>query len=212
VPGSFYNTEDMFQWQSPVLNGPPTPNPPLSFGLGPVVNLGDPLDSLGFGGLNTGISAAGVSSQGTRIALIFSSVPKNDVVVCSTRVPLLHAGTTSPNSGIMVMTTTDANGAGPFTTIPAGAGSSNTNLVVYEVLYADPFGIEYADIPCYLTTVSGTSALPATVVVTPGLAPFYSAASAGRPTPTAADPTPVAIPRFTPGSISFSVMLGAPIS
>jgi hypothetical protein len=212
VPGSFYNTEDMFQWQPPVLNGPPSPNPPPSFGLGPVVNLGDALDSLASGGVNTGISVAGVSTQGTRIALSFSSVPKNDVVVCSTRVALQHSGTTTPDTGVLVMTTTDANGAGPFTTIASGIGSSNTNLVVYEVLYADPFGLEYADIPCYLTTVSGTSALPAAITVTPGLAPFYSTASAGRPTPTAADPTPVAIPRFTPGTISYGVMLGAPIS
>jgi hypothetical protein len=206
VPGTIYHTEDMFQWQPP--SNVPSPNPPPGFGSGPVVNLGNPLSSFGYL-INTGISADGVSTQGTRIALSFSGVPAGESVVCRTAVPLKHALTTSPITGVLAMTATDANGAGVYSPFfPSLLGSSATNLVVYEVLYADPFAIEFADIPCYLTTPTGALAPPATVSVTPSFAPFYSAPGAGHATPTTLNPTPVAIPRFGPGASTFKVTLG----
>lgn len=196
VPGVFYNTESMFQWQNNGVNGPPSPNPPPGFGFVTVANLGNPLDSLGFGLFPTGISADGVASAGTRIALSFSHLPGNGKISVPSMV-LLHGIFTpmGPATGVLVLTSTDTNGAGTFTpavgsSVPAG------NLAVYEVLYADPFQVEAADIPCtFLGNGSGGS-----VQVTASFAPFYSSASAGRPTPTTTDPTPTAIPRFVLGT------------
>lgn len=208
VPGSIYSTEDMFQWQPP--SNVPSPNPPPGFGSGPVLNLGHPLDSFGYL-INTGISADGVATQGTRIALHFSGVPAGESVVCRTAVPLRRAATTSPITGVLAMTASDANGAGAYSPFfPSLLGSSAANLVVYEVLYADPFAIEYGDIPCYLVTPTGALASPAAVSVTPSFAPFYGGVAASRPTPTTLDPSPVAIPRFAPGSTSYKVTLGPP--
>ena len=91
----------------------------------------------------------------------------------------------------MVATITDPNGAGAFSAAP---GTSTTihglGMVVYEVLYSDPFAIEYADVPL---AVSGP--FHATLV-SPLLAPFYIGPGAGFATPTTAHPTPTAIPRF----------------
>jgi len=94
--------------------------------------------------------------------------------------------------------------------VTGAVGTSNAaaNLVVYEVLWADPFEIEDADIQCYLAE-PGAVVSPATVTVIPTYAPFYSTASAGRPTPTTTDPTPTALPRFGPSTKSIMVTLGA---
>jgi len=197
VPGTVYYTEDMFQWQPPAVNGPPSPNPPVAFGINPVLNIGYPLQSHAFAGVDTGIENDGVSSQGTRIALSFSG-PNAGEVVCQNRVPI-YSLTYSAYSGAMVMTTTDANGAGVYTPVLTATGTSNTNLAVYEVLWSDPFSMENVTIPCY--SKSGTI----NVTVTPSFAPFYTGASAGHPTPTTADPTPTALPRFAPGTSSFMV-------
>jgi hypothetical protein len=56
---------------------------------------------------------------------------------------------------------------------------------VYEVLYADPFAVEYADIPC--TLVGGGSG--AGIHVNVDFAPFYAGAPPANPP----------IPRFRPG-------------
>jgi hypothetical protein len=101
--------------------------------------------------------------------------------------PLASPSTTS---GVMVLTSTDPAGAGPFT-----PGASTTihsgGMAVYEVLYADPFEIEFADIDCTVNSFF----LGAKVTV--NLAPFYTGAAATFATPTAAHPTPTAIPRFS---------------
>jgi hypothetical protein len=191
VPGTIYNAEDMFQWQNNLVNAPPIPNPPAGFGGGPVVNLGSPLASLGFGGVNTGIDSDGSASAGTRIALTFTHTPGHAGVTVPSMVYLHRVGSPAVNSGVMVLTTTDAAGAGPFT-----AGASTTipdgGTAVYEILYADPFAIEFADIPCTANHPgNGTK-------VAVSFAPFYSTAGAAFPTPTAAHPSPTAVPRFIP--------------
>jgi hypothetical protein len=207
VPGVLYNTEDLFQWQPPPVNGPPTINPPPLFGVGPVANIGNPLNS-GLYAMNTGIDLAGVSSQGTRIALRFSGLPDGVTVKCATEVFLDHVTTTTPSTGVLVMTTTDAAGAGAFTRVSGGLGSSNTNLAVYEVLYADPFAVEFADIPCYVVSPNNPNQLPVKATVQTRLAPFYgSPSSPGRPTPTTTNPTPTALPRFGEGTGSLTVTL-----
>jgi hypothetical protein len=199
VPGVIYNTEDMFSWENNSANAPPATNPPPSFGIGPITNTSSPLKSQGFATF-TGINQAGVSSQGTRIALSFSNVPANTKPECQHEV-LLHLPVLGGSAtGVMVMTTTDANGAGPFQAITTPFGSSNTNLVVYEALYTDPFMIEAANIVCRLVNTTTGATVVGTVTVKPSFAPFYSTPAAGHPTPTLADPTPTAVPRFKPGT------------
>ena len=94
----------------------------------------------------------------------------------------------------MVLTAADSAGAGPFTAAPSATTTIHgIAQVVYEVLYSDPFSIEYANIPVALTSPLHQ------VLAIPLLAPYYIAAAAGMATPTAAaDPAPTAIPRFSP--------------
>jgi hypothetical protein len=198
IPGLIYNTEDMFQWQNNGINGPPSPNPPLGFGGAPVSNLGMPLESLAFGGIHTGIADDGVSNTGTRIALSFSNVPAGATMDCPSVVHLFEKGTTTPSTGVLVLTAANSNGAGVFTPT-TGSSSAAGNLAIYEVLYADPSLVEYADIACKLD-LHGHSGGPSGIDVTVSLAPFYLAASAATPTPTTSDPAPTTIPRFHPST------------
>ncbi len=190
VPNIFENprVEDMFEWQPPLINGPPSPNPPSGLGA-PVANLGHPFQS-GFYAPGTGISLAGVSSQGTRVALQFTPTDPTSKIACASTVylrPQLAPGT---YGGVMVMTATDGNGAGPFMRL-TGVTSSAPNLVVYEVLYAEPGYEEYVDIPCY-----NVGPKPTEAVLSVSLAPFYTSAAAGMATPTPANLTPTSVPRF----------------
>lgn len=196
VPGAFYHSEDGFQWQPGASFNPPTPNPPLTFGTAPVSNLGEALNSVYS---STGISGAGVSSQGTRIAFKFSGVPSNMKVQCTDMVELAQPGSVpTVTTGTMFMTPTDASGAGVYPVInPLNHlwdTSYSNYLVVYEILYSDPFEIEYADIPCRVYGPGAASSY--NLAVTVSLAPFYSTALAGEPSPTPTNSTPTAIPRF----------------
>lgn len=183
IPGVLYNTEDGFQWQNNTTNAPPSPNPPAGFGSGSASSTNYPLNSVGYSGVNTGINADGVSSAGTRVALKFTTAAAS--ITVPSVVYLHEAGSPSTISGVMVLTSTDANGAGPFTpgaitTIHSGG------MAVYEVLYADPFAIEYADIECALPGFFSSAS------VTANLAPFYTV-----PAATIAEPSTYPIPRFS---------------
>jgi hypothetical protein len=183
VPGVNYFNEDGFQWQNNTTNAPPTPNPPVGFSNGVATDTNFPLNSVGYGGVNTGINADGVASNGTRIALTFKTAAV-EVIVPSV-VYLHRVGSPSTTTGVMVLTSTDANGAGTFT---PGASTTihNGGIAVYEVLYADPFAIEYADIECTLPGFFSSAS------VTANLAPFYTV-----PTATMAEPSTYPIPRFS---------------
>ena len=75
-PGAVYNTEEGYTWQNNNPNGPPPSNPPLGFGTATGLPLvGGPLVSASFGGVNTGISNAGVAQTGTRVAIRFTNIP-----------------------------------------------------------------------------------------------------------------------------------------
>jgi hypothetical protein len=201
VPAVIYNSEDGFQWQNNGADGPPNPNPPLGFGSnGPALGGGSPLNTGAFN-TNSGMATAGVSSAGTRLAVTF--VTKAPSLTVPSVVYLYPVGSPAgtPASGVMVLTSADAAGTGPFN--PA----ASTNLhkggtVFYEVLYADPFQMEYADFNIAISP----NHFNAEVTVT--LAPFYTGSSAGFPTPTAANPTPTAIPRFSPVGGSTVTVLG----
>lgn len=192
IPGILYNTEDGFQWQNNTTNAPPSPNPPAGFGSGSAGATNYPLNSVGYSGLNTGINADGVSSAGTRIALTFKTAAAS--ITVPSVVYLHQAGSPSTISGVMVLTSTDANGAGPFT---PGATTTihNGGMAVYEVLYADPFAIEYADIECALPGFFSSAS------VTANLAPFYTVPAAAI-----AEPSTYPIPRFsTAGSTTVTI-------
>jgi hypothetical protein len=184
IPGIGYQSEDGFQWQNNTTNAPPNPNPPAGFGLPGYIaaDANYPLNSLSFGGINTGINADGVSSAGTRIALSFKTA--SSVTVPSV-VYLHQVGSPSTTTGVMVLTSTDNAGAGPFS---PGATTTihNGGMAVYEVLYADPFAIEYADIECTLAGFLSSA------TVTANLAPFYTTPAAAM-----AEPATSPIPRFT---------------
>jgi hypothetical protein len=209
VPGVLYNAEDGFQWQNNVANAPPSPDPPVGYQIsGTTPNLKFPLNSVAYGGIDTGINADGVSSAGTRIALTFRTLLPSPMMIPPTvtvpSVVYLHpVASPATTSGVMVLTSTDAAGAGPFTpgaptTIPNGG------MAVYEVLYSDPFSLEYADVDC-----SVSSFIAWGTQTTVNLAPFYTTSSAGFATPTVANPMPTAIPRFSTAN-SVKVTITAP--
>src|SRR5207248_39203 len=141
IPGAIYNTESLFEWQNNGVNGSPSPNPPLFFIQIPITAQGNPLQSIGYGGVDTRIAMAGVGDSGTRLAVKFDGIPPGASVHVPSVVYLGAAG------GVLVRTVTDANGAGPFT-----AGGSDltpgSNLAVYEVLWSNPFfGSAETEIP-----------------------------------------------------------------
>jgi hypothetical protein len=200
VPGVVYSgAEDLFQWQNNGANAPPSPNPPAGLGAPPVTNLDYPLDSsMMFGGVNTDINTDGVTTQGTRVALHFLAFP--GVTITVPPIVYLHTVTApAVNSGVMVLTGTDLDGAGPYTPLftPAAApvpAAVKNGLAVYEILYADPAAVEFADIP-----VTTAGFLHEFTVVSASFAPFYLQAltpGAAQATPTAAHATPTATPRF----------------
>jgi hypothetical protein len=207
VPGLLYRTEDGFTWPDNGANKPPAVNPPL--GYDPAVfdtNPNNPLHSAGYGGVFTFIDAAGLSDAGTRIEVELKASAGGSFTIPN--VVYLHPATgPGGNTGVLVLTTTDGNGAGPFTPSPdATTTIDGIGRVVYEVLYSDFGTAEYADIP---VSFSGT---PETIFAVATLAPHFTTAAAGMATPTAANPTPIAIPRFSPGNPKvITIPAGSPI-
>ena len=198
VPGAYFNFESMFEWQNDALNAPPSPNPPAGFCCGPIADLGHSLDSFGFGIFPTNIQQDGIADSGTRIALTFPKTPGHATVTVPAVVNLQKVSSPGPSSGVLVLTSTDSAGAGPFTpsasvTIPEGG------TAVYEVLFADPFAVEFADIP---VTVNHPGK-GAQVSVT--LAPFYNTTASNNATPTSTYPAPTAIPRFNPNTTTMKL-------
>jgi len=213
-----------------------TTNPPLGFGT-PVTS--SPANSYAFTddwGLgsanNTGIAGAGVASAGTRLYLNFTNVPNGSSlfvppVIYLFRQGVAHNGdpaTLNANpltgtaqaqaSGVMVLTSTDANGSLPFSRT-TGIGPAfalqkvaTSGLAVYEILYTDPFSSEYADVPVVVAFASNPAQnLPAPQPPNPntqvvgGFAPFYTTTAATQPSPNAQFQSPtLPVPRFVPGT------------
>ena len=78
----------------------------------------------------------------------------------------------------MVLTNTDSAGAGPYKPVTGSKLQQVTNdLAVYEILFADPFSLEQADVPV-VVAYDGTHSSnkkERTVKVSGGFAPFYHA-------------------------------------
>jgi hypothetical protein len=202
VPGVSYNTESGFEFYSATAN--PSPNPPpgfQTFGTSATTTVGG---TNVFSDSNTGIVNAGIANQGTRLAAALANVPNGLSVYVSPVIFLYRLGNTYTNpaqnngtaTGVMVLTNTASDGSGTYNP-PSGITTANeplqlvsvTNgaaLVVYEILFADPFSVEYADVPFVVAYASALSSnapigLPQPGVIatyTAGFAPFYSTAAA----------------------------------
>jgi hypothetical protein len=213
VPGVNYYSEGGFYF--PSLASVPDPNPPAGFLTGTAVN-GDTQSA--FADSATGISTAGEATQGTRLALTLANIPLGVTLYVPPVLFLFRANTTyaSPDlntsanyaTGVAVLTSTDAYGNTPFnppTGLTAGGDQpmvavSQTNggaLIVYEILFSDPFSNEYMDVPIVVSYPVNLSANPplglpqpnVEATYTGGFAPFETALTAAT---LSADP----IPRF----------------
>jgi hypothetical protein len=212
VPGAIYNTESGFEYPSvtPLLD--PAPNPPNGVGTVPVTATTAALSNAYNGTNGTAISGAGIATQGTRLALQLSSIPNGSIVLVPTKILLTNSDTVftagvpvGPFSGVAVLTSTDANGAGAFVAPTAGVSTTtlvavpSTGLIVYEILFADPFSVETATIPievAYAANLAQNLAQPGvTSQVAGSFAPFYSTQAAHNPSST------LPVPRFVPGLV-----------
>jgi len=215
VPGAVYDTESGFEYNSGTLVV--SPNPPLGFGVGAVPNLGRPLFDAA-----TNIQAAGIATQGTRIAIQVSTpLPNGALLFFPIVVPIRNQSTGGQTGVLVADALVDQNGFGApflapsptaFSFTPSGGGAAvtptNTNFVqvtaaapviTYEVLFAQPGALEYADIaPTVVYNNNGLSTnLPqtgVTVTATASFAPIASGlANPNRPQPDGF----YATPRFT---------------
>jgi hypothetical protein len=217
VPGAVYDTESGFEYNASTLV--PSPNPPLGFGVGAVPNLGHPLLSATGG---TNIQAAGIATQGTRIAIQVSTpLPNGALLFFPIVVPIRNQSTGFQTGVLVADALVDQNGFGApflapsptaFSFTPSGGGApvtpTNANFVqitaaapviTYEVLFAQPGALEYADIaPTVVFNNNSLSTnLPqtgVTVTATASFAPIASGlANPNRPQPDGF----YATPRFT---------------
>jgi len=210
VPGAIYNTESGFENYSRAATAVPVPDPPPGFGFQvptgfPTPNLAFPNDS------HHNMENAGIADHGTRLALNLTNITNGTAVFVPPVIYLYHQGTKQPlgpttfdttSTGVMVLTATDANGGGAISPTSATALQPvpASGLVVYEILAADPYGLEFADVPMVVSYVGlQASGLPApgTTQAAGGFAPFYASSSASAPSTYGSTPD---VPRFIPAS------------
>jgi hypothetical protein len=216
VPGVSYFTESGFEFQSVLQN--PASNPPPGFNSLPFSVNGD---AIPFQDATTGINASGTANAGTRLATSLQNVPNGLSVYVSPIIFLYRQGTSysttqGPNSnsgsgatGVMVLTNTASDGSGSYNP-PSGpitvtnqplqlvSVSNGAALIVYEILFTDPFSLEYADVPFVVSFATQLNAnapigLPQPNVIATaagGYAPFYSTSAATQASGT------LPIPRF----------------
>jgi len=227
VPGANYNTESGFEFSSSTPTPTPT-NPPVGTGSTAVPTTTN--GSVPLNDATTGIAQAGSATQGTRLALSLGSVPQGVSLYVLPVLYLYRQNNSAGSSvfptynsnaanitGVAVLTSTDVNGDTAFTSVstatsPSGAlvQVSSSNLVVYEVLFADPNSLEQMDVPLVVSYTSNLSANPPVGLPVPGtaataagsFAPFYSTAAARQPNTTTAYP----IPRFVPGTSPINIL------
>jgi len=216
VPGVSYFTESGFEFQSTAQN--PATNPPPGFGTGLFNTISTSVtgDSYPFADATTGINAAGTANAGTRLATSLQNIPNGLSLYVSPIIFLYRQGTSyvTPNAnngatGVMVLTNTASDGSGSYNP-PSGpitatnqplqlvSVSNGAALIVYEILFTDPFSLEYADVPIIVSYATQLSAnapigLPQPNVIATaagGYAPFYSTSAATQASGT------LPIPRF----------------
>jgi hypothetical protein len=202
VPNALYNTETgiNFDAADPV----PAINPPAGTAsngntapTGIAFNSGG---SPGAAGGTTGISSAGEVSQGTRFAIRFANIP----IGSNPSVPLivhLETGAISADNdtGVIVQVCgLDAHGQGVGTACTSTGAVAGTSLipvdangngvVFYEVAFADPNALEFANVVVYVNPtvnlnanppVGGTPQVGVTATAVASFAPFYATSTAG---------------------------------
>jgi hypothetical protein len=215
VPGALYYTEAGFENGA---NGAvdPTPNPPPGTDgtlTGTVTAVLNPFNS----STGTGIATAGMANQGTRLALQINTTTlptgttTNPFLVLVPEVIPLTSGVSATGTpivtGVAVLVSTDANGntaytpfASPIPAVPASEFASgqtfavvpSSGLVVYEVLFADPFATESAAVPvvvAYNPSLSSNAPTPnLTTTATASFGPFYTTAAAAAASNTLPEP------------------------
>jgi hypothetical protein len=237
VPGAIYNTESGFEFSGSTANSVtgtnPSPNPPNGFGTFQVTAPLNALASRGFSNSNTdtGIAGAGVASQGTRLAISFTNIPQGSAVFVppviflqrqfiaytggnpTTFVSCAGSASGACSTGVMVLTSTNNDGSGAFsrrTTSAVNLQSVSGGLAVYEILYADPFALEFADVPVVVSFPSNLAQnLPqvgVTAQAATGFAPFFTSTAAGQPQTTATSGVG-SVPRFIPGTTPQNLFL-----
>jgi len=173
VPNALYNTETGINFD-PLL-AVPAPNPPAGTGSNGVAPVGIAFNSGGSSGAaggTTGISTAGEVSQGTRFAISFSGIPAGSNPSVPLHVDLETGGIGSDNdTGTLVMVCgTDPHGYGGTTAACTATGIGGTSLisldangngmVVYEVAFADPNALEFANVAVYVNPTINLNANP----------------------------------------------------
>jgi hypothetical protein len=209
VPGTNYYTESGFE-SSPTYSNP-SPNPPLGFQNFGTSGATTTSGGASFSSGSTGFSSVGIASQGTRLAVSLQGVPNGLYLWASPVIFLYRQGQSyvTPDtdavanggngqaSGVMVLVATDGvTGAnsGSSTTFAASGTSATSRplypiattngaaLVVYEILFTDPFSNEYADVPFVVSylpnlTANAPIGLPQPTQIgtaAGGFAPFYT--------------------------------------
>jgi hypothetical protein len=192
VPGTSYDTESTFTNSLDSAHGN-NPLNPLVGGAGAGIAFSNQ------GGIDTGITNAGIADSGTRFALQFD-IPAGASMQVPQVVQLTNV-VTHAVTGVTVLTTTDSSGAGPFS--PAtGTLTAANNTAVYEVLFANPGALEGAEIPITLLNAPPNT----TLHVTASFAPFFPPNNAVRQASTT-----LAVPRFI-SSTDALCLVGACIS
>jgi len=197
VPNALYNTETGINFDPAILPANPTPNPPAGTSSNGAAPVGTAFNS---STTNTGITSVGEVSQGTRFAIRFSGIPAGT----NPSVPLtvdLETGNPASDidTGVLVMVCgTDSHGYGGSTAACTGTGIGGTSLitvdangngiVVYEVAFADPNALEFANVVVYVNPtinlnatppVGGTPQVGVTGSANASFAPFYATSTPG---------------------------------
>ncbi len=217
VPNALYNTETGINFDPAILPANPTPNPPAGTGSNGTSPIGTPFNSSTD---VTGITSAGEVTQGTRFAINFTGIPAGT----NPSVPLtvaLQTGSiaSTTNTGVITLVcNTDTHGYGGTTVCPATGiygtspitlDANGNGIVVYEVAFADPNALEFANVVVYVNPtinlnatppVGGTPQVGVTGSAVAGFAPYYATSTAGVGSAQLLSAT-YPIPRFVQNSL-----------
>jgi len=192
VPGAVYNTEAGFQ--NNTIDPVPINPPGAVTGVSPTPVFPSVRN----------LQLAGVATQGTRLMVQFNNIPNGTQLFVPVRVNLVNA-LGGAVTGYAVLTTTDANGAGGFSAVPASSTAGGgvaaatvfnaTATAVYEIEQSDPFNIERLNVPVAVAFVANVgNNLPAPGVqstITGSFAPLSNIGTASTSAPE---------PRFAPST------------
>ena len=179
VPGANYFSESGF-----LANGVPSVGTAPQ-GYGPFLTTNQSV----FPSLH-GLELAGKADSGTRIYVKFTSVPAGVAVALPMKVSVVirrYPGTDPRvEDGVAVLTSAQSDGSGAFKPVDGNTSGlavltpSNGNITaVYEVVYTNPFQLEYIDIPVAFAYASDGVQMPrpGTIEVETGFAPVTTTAT-----------------------------------